>query len=183
MIYMFRLIALVVASLLLPLASQAESVHLGADVVTSEEIVRLLGSGGHKERGIRLRNEHRENPAVDSAASLVPAAVSLEIYFGFDSAALTDQALKQLAPVGEALRSDELSRLAFIMEGHTDASGDENYNLSLSQMRAEAVKLHFVHAYEVDPERLSSVGKGESSLLKPNNPLDRSNRRVKIIAQ
>ena len=109
--------------------------------------------------------------------------ISLEVYFEFDSAELTQDAREQLAPVGEALRAAELETLSFTLEGHTDASGSEDYNLSLSEKRAKSVRDYFINSYSLEPSRVDSVGRGESQLIEgveENSPV---NRRVTIIAQ
>ena len=69
---------------------------------------------------------------------------------------------------------------SFIIVGHTDSIGDENYNLALSQRRAEAVKEYLVSTYSVDPLRLITIGRGESELLDPGNPDNPINRRVEF---
>lgn len=153
---------------------QAENVHLGADGASTEEIIELLmpAPGKARMRGLRLKNP--EQPA--------PRSISLEVYFGFDSAALTTQAMEQLAPVGDALRSQELEGLEFALEGHTDASGGEIYNLDLSERRALAVRNYFVEEYGIVDDKLAFVGRGEHELLDAENPTSGVNRRVKIIA-
>ncbi|MDX1733526.1 MAG: OmpA family protein [Halioglobus sp.] len=171
---------------------QAENVHLGKDVASREEIIELLmpSSGQHKVRGLRLRDETATAPGQDhveqvesAAVDAGPRSISLEIYFDFDSAALSGEAIEQLAPVGEALRSQQLQDLAFELEGHTDASGGEEYNLGLSERRAESVRQFFMQEYGITSDRLASVGRGETDLLDPENPNSGINRRVKIIAQ
>jgi outer membrane protein OmpA-like peptidoglycan-associated protein len=70
--------------------------------------------------------------------------------------------------------------MKLMIEGHTDADGAEDANLSLSQKRAEAVKNALVNIYSVDPGRLQTIGKGESVPVGDNNTADgkAENRRV-----
>lgn len=178
-------IAALMASVMCSSASMAESaetVHLGKSDVSKEQVIELLApktSMAPKTRGLRL---HAEQPAADSSAS-VARALSLEIYFPFDSANLTEDAMKQLSPVGEALQSNELENVAFTLEGHTDASGDESYNLHLSERRAKSVKDYFVENYALSPSRVEAMGKGESQIIDGTNPTSGVNRRVTIIAR
>lgn len=159
------------------LADPIQAVHVGKSV-SKEQVIELLAPGSRaplKTRGIHVSMPTGEKPA--------PRALSLEVFFDFDSATLTPTAREQLHPVGEALRSNELSRVSFTLEGHTDAAGSEIYNLDLSQRRAESVKQFLVGEFQLTPERVSTMGKGESELLDNANPNSGVNRRVTIIAE
>ena len=107
-------------------------------------------------------------------------SISMEINFAYNSAQLTDQAIQQLAPLGQALQSPELAGLSFLLEGHTDASGPDEYNMTLSQKRAQSVGQFLYQYYGVDPTKLNIIGRGESALLDPANPTSGANRRVSI---
>lgn len=111
----------------------------------------------------------------------VPKAVSLALTFSYNSAALTEEAKQQLAAVGEALASDQLSSVVFQIEGHTDARGSDVYNQALSERRAASVKDFLVRQYKVAPDRMRAVGKGKSELKDPENPDSEANRRVEIV--
>jgi OOP family OmpA-OmpF porin len=67
------------------------------------------------------------------------------------------------------------------VEGHASDEGDENYNLTLSKARAEAVRLYLV-SKGVSADRLSSAGFGETKPLVANDtPENREkNRRVEF---
>lgn len=68
------------------------------------------------------------------------------------------------------------------IEGHTDSSGSEAFNLSLSQERADAVKNLLVE-YGIDALRIEAIGMGESMPVGDNNTEagKAKNRRVDII--
>lgn len=68
------------------------------------------------------------------------------------------------------------------IEGHTDSVGGENYNLRLSEARADSVKAALV-AKGIDARRVTTVGKGEGEPVAGNdNAAGRQqNRRVEII--
>lgn len=114
--------------------------------------------------------------------STAPAALSMEILFGYKSAELTEQAKTQLAPVGEALNSETLQNLKFVVEGHTDAVGGHAYNQNLSKERADAVKQFLVDTFHINASRIQIIGKGKNELLDPKNPDSEVNRRVRIVA-
>jgi len=68
------------------------------------------------------------------------------------------------------------------IEGHTDSSGTESYNLNLSQKRADAVKALLVE-YGIDSLRIEAHGMGESLPIADNSTEagKAKNRRVDII--
>lgn len=68
------------------------------------------------------------------------------------------------------------------VEGHTDDTGAESYNQSLSQQRAEAV-VDYLVTNGIDRSRLTSIGYGEASPVAANDtPQGRaSNRRVDLV--
>ncbi len=108
-------------------------------------------------------------------------AVPLRIQFDVNSYELTDQAQEALNNLGAALVSDALSNYQFRVEGHTDASGSDDYNMELSKMRAQGVRNYLVNIFEMQPDRLESVGRGEGSLIKPDSPNSPDNRVVLIV--
>ena len=109
-------------------------------------------------------------------------SADLIIQFDLDSAKLKEPSKPLLDNLAEAMKNDRLAAVKFKVEGHTDALGTEQYNLKLSQSRAESV-LAYLTAKGVDKDRLTGEGKGFSELLTPDNPKASENRRVRIIAQ
>jgi outer membrane protein OmpA-like peptidoglycan-associated protein len=69
----------------------------------------------------------------------------------------------------------------FLIEGHTDAVGDDVDNLSLSDRRAEAVAQVLSEEFNVPPENLTTQGYGEQFLKVPTTGPERRNRRVAIL--
>lgn len=174
---------LFVSTFTLATADEVETVHLGKSKVTKEQVVDLLSPSkpAYKTRGLRLHKAETQSQAPEQAGG--PRALSLEVYFEFNSAELSSEAMAQLAPVGEALQAKELETLSFTFEGHTDASGSDAYNLSLSERRAQSVKDFFIQSYRLEPSRVNSVGRGESQLIEGVDANSPVNRRVAIIAE
>ena len=71
-----------------------------------------------------------------------------------------------------------------IVEGHTDAFGSDNQNLTLSQSRAQSVVQHLI-AEAVAPRSLRSVGYGESRPVANNETEEgrKRNRRIDVVIQ
>lgn len=110
-----------------------------------------------------------------------PKMVSVSLQFEKNSYELTKGTKKNLDAIGQALNSNELKSLKFILEGHADASGPAAYNLGLSKKRAESVKQYLINVYKIDPNKLKIIGKGEQNLFDPAHPFAAKNRRVRII--
>lgn len=108
-------------------------------------------------------------------------AISLAIRFKKDSFELTPGAVETLDVLGKALNSNRLKSFNFLVEGYTDASGEKSYNMDLSTKRAEAVKVFLVRNYNIQADRLPTLGKGETCLVDKNNPNSSVNRRVRIV--
>jgi len=107
-----------------------------------------------------------------------PSGFDMLINFDLDSANLTNQAQQNLDEFAKALHNDQLSSARFVVEGYTDARGTEQYNLGLSERRAEAVT-KFLYERGVSAEKVTAVGMGEA---KPRaaDPMDAENRRVEM---
>lgn len=105
-----------------------------------------------------------------------PKAFDLLITFEKNSDNLTKQAQSNLSEFAAALKDPRLSRASFSVEGHTDASGSDVYNLTLSKRRANSVR-QFLVSLGVKPDKLTATGFGEFS-PRTKNPLDKINRRV-----
>jgi outer membrane protein OmpA-like peptidoglycan-associated protein len=112
----------------------------------------------------------------------VENAISMQVQFDYKSAELTKQAKAHLKSLGEALASNQLKSVGFVVEGHTDAIGSEGYNKDLSEQRADSVKRFLMGQYGVNSKRLHAIGRGESHLLDAKNPDSDVNRRVRIVA-
>ncbi len=110
----------------------------------------------------------------------VARSINIEVYFDFDSAALTSTAIEQLKPIGDALSSADLGSGRYLIMGHTDAKGSAAYNQTLSEQRAASVRKYLVQRFPLQPDALISIGLGETQLKRPAEPNAGINRRVEI---
>lgn len=108
-----------------------------------------------------------------------PVTVDLSIQFDFDSARLLPASKPLLDNLASAMNSERLSSVHFRIEGHTDAKGRAEYNLQLSNRRAQAV-LDYLAQRQVASTRLQAEGLGSTQLLLPERPEASENRRVRI---
>ena len=66
----------------------------------------------------------------------------------------------------------------FLLSGHCDERGSDEYNNELGQRRADAVKNYLVENYGIDASRIKTISKGKSEI---NSPRFNINRRVDIM--
>jgi outer membrane protein OmpA-like peptidoglycan-associated protein len=83
--------------------------------------------------------------------------------------------------VGRALNADKLAPFKFSIEGHADPRGGTELNQRLSEERAQSVRQYLVENHHIDPQRLTSVGKGDKEPLNEKDPAAPENRRVTIV--
>lgn len=104
------------------------------------------------------------------------------IEFAFDSAKIVGNGFRILNRVAQILGKYDKYRI--LVEGHTDDIGDENYNLRLSEQRAQTV-LDYLVSKGVPRERLKARGMGETTPFVLNKDAEsrRKNRRVEFLLE
>ncbi len=105
------------------------------------------------------------------------------IYFDFASDKIKPESEPVLREIADALSHNPAWKLR--VEGHTDNIGGDEYNLDLSQRRAEAVKLALVTRYHIAADRLTPQGFGATRPKEPNDTLAgrARNRRVELVRE
>ena len=132
----------------------------------------------------QAQNSQQQVQVAENTAS-APAqtgelSISFRAEFEYNSARLTPAARQVIDKVAAVLNHEMMQDKVIRIEGHADASGSDNYNLSLSERRARAVHAYLVRTHNVNAQRLQFVGKGESELFDPRNPTSGVNRRVEF---
>ncbi|MEW6331790.1 MAG: OmpA family protein [Pseudomonadota bacterium] len=102
--------------------------------------------------------------------------------FDFDSAAIKSGYYSTMDKIANVLVRYGKTHLTVV--GHTDNVGSDQYNQSLSERRAGAVA-DYLRSKGVIPQRLASMGQGESSPRASNASEEgrRLNRRVEIVVE
>jgi outer membrane protein OmpA-like peptidoglycan-associated protein len=104
--------------------------------------------------------------------------------FAFNSAALPNQAQREIDGFMSDLKGDATADSAiFVVAGHTDNVGPDDYNYDLGKKRAEAVSRYLITQKKIDPMRVMPVSYGKSAPVSDNStPQGRAkNRRVEIL--
>ncbi|MDO4223573.1 MAG: OmpA family protein [Acinetobacter sp.] len=105
-----------------------------------------------------------------------------DVTFATNSAAIQSQFQSALTDVAKVLREDNTaSKLAIVIHGHTDSTGNDSINIPLSNNRANAV-LNYLAAQGIPSTRMTAKGYGASSPRASNDTAAgrQQNRRVEI---
>lgn len=157
---------------------QAES--LEADRARQEAATAIRDAQDARSRAASLQQELDDLEAKRTDRGLV---VTLgDLLFDVDGAALKPGGLAEVQRVADALIDNPGRRVE--IEGHTDSTGAENYNLRLSEERAASVRQALVEA-GVSSDQISARGYGESYPIATNDSQAgrQQNRRVELIIQ
>jgi OmpA-OmpF porin, OOP family len=133
-----------------------------------------------RERQIRVLETELAELRADHTERGLVVTLADEVLFDVDQAELKPGGMQQLARVSEFLRQNPDRNV--LIEGHTDSTAPDSYNLALSQRRANAVE-DFLITQGVDPTRILSTGYGEQLPIASNATAAgrQANRRVEIV--
>jgi outer membrane protein OmpA-like peptidoglycan-associated protein len=101
--------------------------------------------------------------------------------FKFNQAVMPEESAGEIDQLVQTLKSNPNG--AYIeIEGHTDNTGDKNYNYRLGLERAENVKRYLYETHQVPLHKINVISYGEEKPIAPNNTRDgrSQNRRVVI---
>ena len=127
-----------------------------------------------------------DTAATVTATVMEKVTIAASMLFGFDSAELSDDAKAVIDERIQTLAGQAKLTSVMRVEGHTDSTGPEAYNLRLSQRRAQAVADYIAsQAPRVAASDIEVVGKGEADPVASNDTREgrAENRRVDIFAQ
>lgn len=131
---------------------------------------------------------HQEMPAASTAqrpAMTQPSATTQAnmakylVFFDWDKATLTPEARRVVATAADEYKKTGAAKI--VATGYTDLSGTKEYNLKLSERRADAVKAELVRL-GVPANVITTIGMGEADPLVPTKDgvREAQNRRVEI---
>ena len=152
-----------------PQAARAADLNLNAMRQDIEKRIQVEGT----------ENAASPPPALQALAML--PNLTVEIQFDFDSDWIRPESWETVGAIADALHHPVLLSNKFAVVGHTDGKGSRDYNLKLSQRRADAVREMLISTFQIAPGRLVAIGLGEEQLQDPSNPDAAVNRRVQLL--
>ena len=143
---------------------RADGAMTKADGAMAKAGGAMAKAGGVDSRLTRIWSNRYNQKAVDT----------VEVYFGFDQADLSDGAQTALLGVVKELEANPT--LVVKLGGFTDPKGAKDYNYALAQRRAEAVRRFFADK-GVQLSRVQAIGMGP---LDDRGTPDEKKRRVTV---
>lgn len=103
------------------------------------------------------------------------------INFNTGSADIKPESHGVIKEIADVLKENASVKIRIV--GHTDNTGSESANQTLSEKRAASVKAYLTEVFGIDASRMETAGKGQSEPVGDNNtPEGRAqNRRVEFI--
>lgn len=135
--------------------------------------------GGHREFSNLDELLARTGPLTTATA---PILLPGDLLFEYDDHRLQPGAVASLEKLGQLLKRNPKAR--FVIEGHTDSFGTDEYNLTLSRLRADSVRIWLIDMMSIPPESITTVGHGKKRLIAPGTGSieeQKINRRVEIV--
>jgi OOP family OmpA-OmpF porin len=107
-------------------------------------------------------------------------SISLLVNFPNNESNIQSQYFSNISKVAQYLNDNPEAELS--IEGHASTVGEANYNLALSKRRANAVAAILTQRYGISPNRVKTIGHGDSKPVNSSNTDEAhaQNRRVEI---
>ncbi len=161
--------------------AEADKARSDANAAKSEADIAKQEAELAKKQAEELQRQLTELSALNAKATDRGLVVTLgDVLFEIGRAELKNNSVNNLAKLSAFLTKYE--DRSVIIEGHTDSTGADDYNLGLSQRRADSVKA-FLLNQGVAANRIVATGKGEGSPVAGNESAGgrQMNRRVEVI--
>lgn len=135
--------------------------------------------GNHMDKQAEELEKDLEGADVERVAEGIKITFDSGLLFALESAELSETTRQNLRELAETLQKYDETEI--LIEGHTDASGSDEFNQKLSVDRAESVA-DFLAEQGVKKSRLKTEGYGESQPIADNTTEEgrQQNRRVEV---
>ena len=154
----------------------------------ADEILARAAIGAGIGAGVGAYMDHQEEKLARIPGTTVERVGEDMLLIHFDSDILFEVGSSSLSGTSQQTLDDvaavltEFPKTTIVVQGHTDSTGSDQLNQSLSEQRSSAVRNHLI-ARGVDPSRLTAIGFGESRPVSDNETPEgrRANRRVDLV--
>ena len=135
--------------------------------------------GSYMDRQVAEMERDIEGAKIVRVGEGIKITFDSGLLFAVDKSTLNAASLSELAKLAVILNKYEDTHI--LLEGHTDATGSDEYNLELSRRRSQAVANELA-AQNVNPTRFTIMGYGEAQPVDTNDTSygRQQNRRVEV---
>jgi len=135
--------------------------------------------GRHMDQKAEAIEEELDGVTVQRVEEGIAVSFDSGILFAFDSANLRRESQENLDKLTEIINRDDDTILLIV--GHTDSVGDEDYNINLSQRRAQSAAEYMIRQGLAE-SRVQTDGRGETEPIADNETEEgrQENRRVEV---
>jgi outer membrane protein OmpA-like peptidoglycan-associated protein len=155
--------------------------HTVAGILIGAAVGGVAGAfiGNYMDKQAAEIERDIEGAKVERIGEGIKITFSSGILFDVNQADLKDQYKGELSELSKILNKYDDTNI--LLAGHTDSTGSEEYNLKLSEKRADSVA-NYLATQNVNSQRFSTEGYGESQPVATNDtPAGRAqNRRVEV---
>lgn len=120
-------------------------------------------------------------PAAEPTPEKMKYCIALNIEFDIDRAEVRLQYREEVAKVGDFM--NKYPDTTAVIEGYTDEVGSDEYNMQLSERRAESVVNYLVDNFGIERTRLAAKGYGKTKPVADNSTEEgkQKNRRINAV--
>ncbi len=135
--------------------------------------------GNYMDKQAKEMERDLEGAKVERVGEGIKISFESGLLFDVDRAVLKDASRENLNDLARIL--NKYPDTDVLIEGHTDSTGSEEHNLTLSRQRAQSVA-NYLAQIEVNPTRFTIMGYGEEQPVAPNDTAEGRalNRRVDL---
>ena len=131
------------------------------------------------------RIKSKAEPVPNKRPPMVPELQKLpqfvaEIQFDEDAAVVRPESYRTLGRIADTLTHPSMLGYKFLIVGHTASVGRRDFNLTLSQRRADVIRDVLINTFKISSKRLQAVGLGEEQLLDRARPTAPVNQQTQI---
>jgi OmpA-OmpF porin, OOP family len=181
------------AGVLMVFAAPASPARAQAPVTADDMTNRLVGLETAPDLDVAAirqraldRVKSKAEPVALKRPRVAPELLKLpqilvEVQFDPDSAIVRPQSYQTLGLIADALVRAAMLPYGFLIVGRTESAGRREFNLTLSQRRADSIRDVLVTTFKISSKRLQALGLGEEQLQDANQPASLVNRQVQIV--
>ena len=164
------------------IGKNTESTMIGAGVGAALGAGAGYAWGGYldkQESALRKEFDKQDAVQIKRDEEQLSLTFKADMLFGVGQSTINPGAMHDIQRVATVL--NQYPQSIIVVRGHTDSTGSEQNNQTLSEKRAEAIK-NLLVAEQVNPERILTIGYGEMEPIASNDTEAgrQANRRVEI---